>query len=172
MALSLATVKAALRLDYTEDDAELSRLILAAEAWVENYCGIRLASATRTMSLLAWRRTAFAEYPYSSVTSVTYTDTADVVQTLTAGSDYWVDTTQPMACIEFTVAPALKVGTLITVTYVAGYAAYPNEVAQAVISLVGLWYSNPEAAQPTALSSVPLGGQFMLEHLRVKGPFR
>ena len=40
-----------------------------------------------------------------------------------------------------------------------------------MISLVGAWYNNPEAMQPIALQVVPLGAQFMLEHLRLKGPF-
>jgi hypothetical protein len=67
--------------------------------------------------------------------------------------------------------PEIKPGTLATVGYTAGYATEPNEVVQAVISLVGLWYNNPEAAQPIGLTAVPLGAQFMLEHLRLKGPF-
>jgi hypothetical protein len=66
----------------------------------------------------------------------------------------------------------MKEGTLASVTYVGGYATEPNEVVQAIVSLVGLYYNNPEAAQPVGLVVVPLGAQFMLEHLRVRGPFR
>jgi hypothetical protein len=41
-----------------------------------------------------------------------------------------------------------------------------------IISIVGAHYNNPESAQPISLSTVPLGAQFMLEHLRMRGPFR
>lgn len=171
MALSLATVKAALRIDYVDDDSELSRLILAAEAFVESYTGVRISSASRTMTLLTFKRTKFAEYPRTVTSSVSYKDADNNTVAMTSGTDYWTDTTQALDAIEFLNAPATYPGTVITVTYTAGYATMPNEVAQVVISLVGLWYNNPEAAQPITMTSVPLGGMFMLEHLRVKAPF-
>lgn len=172
MAVSLATVKTALKIDYTDDDAELTRLIGVATSWVEYYTGIKLTQATRTMYLREFARTAFADYPYVSTTSVTYTDSAGAVQTMVAGTDYWVDLAGDIKALEFINSPATKEGTLITVTYVAGYSTEPNEVVQAIISLVGLYYNNPEAAQPVGLTTVPLGGQFMLEHLRIRGTFR
>ncbi len=170
MALSLSTVKAALRIDYVDDDSELSRLILAAEAFVESYTGVRISSASRTMSLLAFKRTKFAEYPWTATSGVTYYD-ADNVFTVMPSDRFWTDISQEIKAIEFLEFPATYPGKVITVTYVAGYATMPNEVAQVVISLVGLWYNNPEAAQPVTMTSVPLGGMFMLEHLRVKAPF-
>ena len=91
---------------------------------------------------------------------------------MTSGTDYWVDLSGDIKAIEFLNEPSIKEGTLITVTYVAGYSTEPNEVVQAIISLVGLYYNNPEAAQPVGLTTVPLGGQFMLEHLRIRGTFR
>ena len=171
MALSLATVKAALRIDYVDDDSELSRLILAAEAFVESYTGVRLSSTSRTMSLLAFKRTKFADYPWTSTSSVSYYDADNNFIVMTPVTDYWTDTTQDVKAIEFLNFPATYSGKVITVTYVAGYGTMPNEIAQVVISLVGLWYNNPEAAQPITMTSVPLGGMFMLEHLRVKAPF-
>jgi uncharacterized phiE125 gp8 family phage protein len=172
MAVSLATVKAALKIDYTDDDAELTRLIGVATSWVETYTGIKLTQATRTMYLREFARTAFADFPYVSTTSVTYTDTGGSTVTMTSGTDYWVDLSGDVKAIEFLTGPATKEGTLITVTYVAGYSTEPNEIVQAIISLVGLYYNNPEAAQPVGLQAVPLGGQFILEHLRIRGTFR
>jgi uncharacterized phiE125 gp8 family phage protein len=169
MAIALATVKSALRIDYADDDAELTRLIAAAVAWVENYCGFRLTSASRTMKIRSWSRTVLAVQPVTSLTSVTYTASGN---TETLDTDLrWLDTADTLAAIEFLDAPTIDDGTLITVTYVAGYAVEPNEVVQAVISIVGAWYNNPEATAPTLLSPTPLGAQFMLEHLRMKGPF-
>jgi uncharacterized phiE125 gp8 family phage protein len=172
MAVSLSTVKTALKIDYTDDDTELTRLIGVATSWVEYYTGIKLTQATRTMYLREFARTAFADYPYVSTTSVTYTDGSGATVTMTSGTDYWVDLSGDIKAIEFLNKPSIKEGTLITVTYVAGYSTEPNEVVQAIISLVGLYYNNPEAAQPVGLTTVPLGGQFMLEHLRIRGTFR
>jgi uncharacterized phiE125 gp8 family phage protein len=172
MAVSLSTVKTALKIDYTDDDTELTRLIGVATSWVEYYTGIKLTQATRTMYLREFARTAFADYPYVSTTSVTYTDGGGGTVTMTSGTDYWVDLSGDIKAIEFLNEPSIKEGTLITVTYVAGYSTEPNEVVQAIISLVGLYYNNPEAAQPVGLTTVPLGGQFMLEHLRIRGTFR
>lgn len=172
MAISLSTVKAALRIDYTTDDTELTRLIAAAVSWVEYYCGFALTSASRTMYLADWRDTAFAVQPVTALASVAYTDASGSSATLTIGTDCYWDRSRELSILRFIgEPPSMKEGTLATVTYTAGYAVEPNEVVQAVISLVGAWYNNPEANAPTQLSAVPLGAQFMLEHLRLKAPF-
>jgi uncharacterized phiE125 gp8 family phage protein len=172
MAIALSTVKAALRIDYTADDTELTRLISAAVAWVEKYCGFSLSSASRTMYLRDWKDTVYAVQPVTAQVSIAYTDTSGGSQLLTSGTDYYWDQSGPVSVLRFLgEPPAMKDGTLATVIYTGGYATEPDEVVQTVISLVGGWYNNPEATAPVALSTVPLGCQYMLEHLRLKGPF-
>ena len=172
MAILTATIKAALKIDYTDDDTELERIRDAAVAWVENYCGFALSSAARSMYLRDWQDTVFAVQPVTALNLITYTNAAGVSSLLTAGTDYYLDISGAVAILRFLdEPPEIKPGTLAIVGYTAGYATEPNEVVQAVISLVGLWYNNPEAAQPIGLTAVPLGAQFMLEHLRLKGPF-
>jgi len=171
MAISLSTVKAALRIDYTADDVELQRLIDAAVAWVENYCGFALSSATRTMYLTDWKDTAYAVQPWTATISIAYNQPNGTGSTLGA-SDYYNDRSGPLTVLRFKEAvPDKQAESLAVVTYTAGYSTEPNEVVQAVISLVGAWYNNPEANAPTQLSAVPLGAQFMLEHLRLRAPF-
>ena len=171
MAISLATVKTALKIDYSDDDAELTRLISVAISWVETYCGFKLTSASRTMYLGDWRRTVLAVQPVTSITSVVYTDTADDAQTVDA-EDYWLDRTGDLVALEFLDTFERKDGTLITVTYLAGYSTEPNEAVQAVISLVGLWYNNPEAAQPIGLQTVPMSVEAILDMYSIRSQLR
>lgn len=172
MAISLATVKTALKIDYDDDDTELTRLIAAAISWVENYCGFSLSSSSRTMYLREWRDTVLEVQPVTAFTSIAYTNASGDAAILTQGTHYWLDLSGAVGILRFIdEPPAMKEGTLATATYTAGYASEPNEVVQAVISTVGLWYNNPEAAQPIGLSATPMGAMFLLEHLRVKGPF-
>lgn len=171
MTIALATIKAALKIDYNDDDTELERIRDAAVAWVENYCGFALSSATRTMYLTDWKDTVYAVQPWTATLSIAYNDPSGSGQTLGA-SDYYNDRSGPVTVLRFKEAvPPKQDESLAVVTYTAGYATEPNEVVQAVISLVGAWYNNPEAMQPIALATTPLGAQFMLEHLRIKGPF-
>jgi uncharacterized phiE125 gp8 family phage protein len=171
MTIALATIKAALKIDYTDDDTELERIRDAAVAWVENYCGFSLSSATRTMYLREFKDTVYAVQPWTSTLSIVFNLPDGTGSTLTA-DEYWNDRSGAVTILRFKEAIREKQDeSLAVVSYIAGYATEPNEVVQAVISLVGAWYNNPEAMQPIALQVVPLGAQFMLEHLRLKGPF-
>jgi uncharacterized phiE125 gp8 family phage protein len=169
MAITTATVKTALRIDYTDDDAEFTRLIAAAVAWVERYTNVGLSSATRTLKLASWSEAVLPVDPFVSLTSVTYYNGSNALTTMPS-TDYWVDQTGDLPRIRFLDAPSIYEGTQITVTYVAGHATEPADMVQAVISIVGAWYNNPEATQPVPLSVVPMGAMYLLEHYKVKGP--
>lgn len=167
--LTVAQIKTALRIDYTEDDAEIERLRDAAVAWVERYTGLKLEEETRTLRLKSWARNRLGNYPVVQVDSVTYVRGGATVAMPEA--DYWLDTTESIAAIEFLEEPERDSGTMITVTYRSGYDGVPKEIVQAIVGIVGHWYNNPEAAQPVGLTEVPLGTRFLLDHLRVEGPF-
>jgi uncharacterized phiE125 gp8 family phage protein len=169
MAISTATVKAALKIDYSDDDAELARIISAAVAWVERYTGVGLSVASRTLRLRDWSDAMLPVDPFLSLTSVSYYDSSNVLTTMPS-TDYWVDQTGQMPVIRFLEWPSMYEGTSVTVTYSAGWSTEPADLVQVVIALTGLWYNNPEAAQIVNLNSVPLAAQMILEHNRVKGP--
>jgi len=170
MAISNATVKAALRIDYVDDDAEFTRLIAAAVAWVERYTNVGLSSTARTLQLAGWDDAVLPIDPYVSLTSVKYRDASNTLTTMPS-TDYWVDLAGAMPRIKFLEKPLTYEGTNIEVVYVAGNATEPPDMVQAVISIVGAWYNNPEATAPVMLTSVPLGAIYLLDHYRVKGPF-
>lgn len=167
--LTVDQIKTALRIDFDDDDAEFERLRDAAVAWVERYTGLKLEEETRTLRLKSWARNRLGNYPVVQVDSVTYVTGGSTV-TMSA-EDYWLDTTDTIAAIEFLDSPARDDGTMITVTYRSGYDGVPKEIVQAIVGIVGHWYNNPEAAQPVGLMEVPLGTRFLLDHLRVEGPF-
>ena len=162
MSIPLSTIKSALKIDYTDDDADLIRLREAAMALVERRTELALTPAARTLYLASWRDTLLPDYPFNSLTSVQYQDSSNATQTMPA-SDYWIDRTDgSMVRLRFLEAPGIYEGTAITVTYNAGYSVVPNEIVHAVIALVGAWYNNPEAFQPIGLSTVPLSVEYIL----------
>lgn len=170
MGIPLTTIKSALKVDYDDDDRELTRLREAAMSLISRNTGLALEPASYELYLVEWRDTLFPAFPLSSLTHVKYT-TGGVLTTVPA-ADYWIDRSDAMPMLRFLEKPALDEGTAIVVTYVAGYADMPPEVVHAVISLVGHWYNNPEASQPITLSTVPLGLQYILDSITTKVGFR
>ncbi len=171
MPVTLATLKAALRIGYTDDDAELTRLLAAAESYVERRTGVALSSGTQTMYLASFADTMVPVHPFTSLTSVAYTYGGSSVTM--AAADYYVDRScGPLPVLRFLKAPATDEGTPITVTYVAGYASIPNELVSAIIGITGAWYNNPEASQPISLSVVPMGTDAILDLWQVRSPLR
>lgn len=158
----LATIKAALKIDYDEDDATLSLYRSAAISLVERRTEMLLSPQSRIAYLRDWSKAAIPDHPLSSITSITYRDASNAVTTMPVG-DYWVDRADgPMACVRFLESPAIYEGTQIEMAYTAGYSEVPPEINHAVIALVGGWYNNPEAFQPIGLSTVPLSVEYIL----------
>jgi uncharacterized phiE125 gp8 family phage protein len=88
--VTLAEAKAHLRVDLSDDDAMISRLIAAARHWVEEACGRVLISQTWRMTLDAWPDTpdlALIRPPVQSVTAVR-TVSAEGVASVWAGANY------------------------------------------------------------------------------------
>lgn len=168
----LATIKSALRIDYTADDEELTRLRDAALSFIERRTQLVLKPAAQTLYLTSWRDSTIPAVPFLSLTSVTYYDAANALTTMPA-ADYWLDRSEgPMPVLRFLERPGLYEGTAISVAYQAGYAALPSELVHAVIGLTGHWYNNPEAAQPVAMATVPMGVHYILENLSSRSSIR
>lgn len=170
--VTLSQIKSALKVDYTDDDAELMRLRDAAVSLVELRTQLALSRRTETMYLSKFVDTLIPVHPFISLSSVVYRDSGNVSTTMPT-ADYWIDRSDgPMPRLRFLETPGIYEGTNIVVTYEAGYAQAPNEIGHAVIALVGHWYNNPEAAQPIGLSTVPLSLEFILSHLSTRSNLR
>lgn len=172
MSVPLSTIKSALKIDFDDDDTELTRLREAAESLVLRRTGLSIGPSAKAMYVANWRPVLLPEHPFSALTSVTYYDDTNTLTTMPS-ADYWVDRTDgPMPMLRFLEAPSLYEGTAITVNYTAGYSIVPSELTHAIIALVGHWYNNPEAAAVVSLQSVPVSLEYIMDMIGVRSPMR
>lgn len=153
--VTLTEAKTHLRVDIDDDDALISALIVAAREEFENQADRILFTSTYKLVMDYWpncsRILLPRAKPLSSVTSVTYTDDSDNVNTWSS-ANYVVNTNTWPGCIVLRdgvswPGAALAESSPITITYVAGYAStanIPQRYKQAILLLVGHWYENRE----------------------------
>lgn len=166
--LTLNELKAALRVDFTTDDKELLRLLEAAVAYCELQVGFTFATNSQTTYLSGWD-----DVQLLSVDSlvVKYNSAVSTVVTMASGTDYWVDRSDGLT-LKFLNKPAYYLGTQPSATYNSGYSALPSDLQQAIVGLVGHWYSNVEAVSVDSMQHVPLSTQTLLDMRRKKGNLR
>lgn len=172
MTIPLSVIKSALRIDFDYDDAQLVRLREAALSLIEKRTQLALSPATRTMYLPGWVDSLIPVHPFIAFTSVTYTDTGNVVQTMPATA-YWIDWSDgSMPILRFLEKPQTYKGTQPVVTYSAGYSTLPNELIHAGIALVGYWYKNPDAADSMSISSAPFSLEYIIDAIGTRSMLR
>ena len=153
--VSLAEQKAQCRVDHTDDDAYLLDLIAAATDSCEGFTGRQLIHATYTLKLDGFPANDEIELPrppLSSVTSITYIDTAGTSQTV-AAADYQTDSSAYVGRImpaynAYWPATRDQQYNTVTVTFVAGYGAtaatVPIRLRQGIKAFVGTLYEHRE----------------------------
>lgn len=176
--LTTAEAKLHCRIDHTTDDTLIDAFIAAATSWCEEFCGRQFVNATYQMKL-----DNFPPYqdtqekyitlyypPVSSITSITYVDSAGTTQTWDS-SLYQTDikSAPPRiapAYLETWPSDSRTQFGAVTVTYIAGYGAaaanVPDGIKVAVRMLVAHLYENREATTDIALKEVPLGIKALL----------
>ena len=148
--VTLSEAKTHLRVDVSTDDTYITTLITAARQIVEKYLNRALINTTYTVLFDRLPTCIKLLYsPVSSVTSISYKDTAGASQTLNS-SLYVVDTHNEPGQI----TPAYGAdypstygqADAVTVTYVAGYGAsasdVPDAIKQMILILIGDMYDN------------------------------
>jgi uncharacterized phiE125 gp8 family phage protein len=173
--VTMIEVKAHCRVDIDDDDGLLAGYILAARMHLETET--RRAFMTQTWDytldnewLWEWDRRcqkrryriALPKAPLQSVTSISYVDSNGTTQTLAADQYRVVDASNRLA--EAWIEPAYGVtwpsvrdqAATITVRMVCGYTgtnAFPEELRQALLLLIGHWYENRETVNVGNITS-------------------
>lgn len=149
--LSLEEVKQHLRLnpgDISEDRDIIAPLISAAREYCENYCGRSFTEQTITVYAETDGTVRLPRSPVKSVDSVTVNgEPAEYTADLRRGT---VTVDEPGAVI----------------TYTAGGEDMPYLVRQAMLLLVGHWYTNREAVIQGSTSAVTMAVEVMLNQYK------
>lgn len=176
--ITLAELKAHLRVDIDDEDDLLTSLLVAARQAVEHRTRRQMLTATWTLTLPGFPSCGRIELPYTnlqSVTGVSYADLNGAAQTL-AASDYRVITaTDPGFVVLAPTSswPATEVGNAepVTVVYVAGYgedaADVPEALRHAIKLLAAHWYWHRESASEDSVRPVPDTIDWLLAQYKV-----
>jgi hypothetical protein len=151
----LPTVKAWLGVTSTTYDGQLGGLITAVSSFVTNYLGRQLLTAAyvETYRGNGQRSMVLRNFPITAVASVAFAG-----QTITGAAD-------PVALTSgilfddralTLVGHRFPIGLPVVVSYSAGYAATPPDIAQAAVELVGEAFRRRDRI---GLASKTLGGQ-------------
>ena len=174
--VTVAEVKTALNIDFSDDDAYIGELIGVAREFLEANTNLALMTQTITHVLPRFPQVTtrnplatipLYKYPVQSLTSISYHDDNDTVQTIA------VSGLTPGAELDTTSMPSqifLKTGNLATwpatyptrinpvsLVYVAGYtsaAAVPKQIKQAIKLIVGEMYEKRENYVKEKLTAV------------------
>ena len=176
--VTLAEAKLHCRVDVDADDNLISSLITVARQYCETFTGRAFVTQTIQYDLPSWpsRRAIFLPRPpVQSVSSVTWWDTEGNDTTLTAGTDYLVDTAPQPALVLLPNGEQWPTERLypvhpIRVEYIAGYgdaSTVPEYLKSAIKLCVGNWYENREEVLPAGHKELPLGVKALLWQERV-----
>lgn len=155
-----------------EADDDLTAALAAAQAHAQHYTGLSIGSQTLELALDTFPDAGIMlpHGPVTSITSVTYVDTAGATQTLSSSLYSLDDYSTPQWLIPAvdTVWPdRYDAANAVKVRYVAGAATTDGAVAQALRLLVGLYYDNRNAADKNTMTDLPFGVAALLNTVKV-----
>jgi len=172
--ITVADLKAHMRVTHTHEDTLISALRSAAISWVEEHCNIKLGSYTARGYLPGFYNSYIPIGPVTAISEVKYQTTADKdyasdLTTLAAGNWYTDEISQP-ARIAFRDYPSVYEYALtpVVVTFTAGYSTMPAPVLQAIRLLVSHLYENrQEEVAGTITSRLKFGLEALLNPFRI-----
>jgi len=161
------------------DDDYIQVAITSAREWCENYLQKALATQTVTVKLSEFAdKIELPLSPVQSVTSVTYLDRSNVLQTLST-SIYYVDYFDNAIYLEpgQYYPPVSFRENSITIQYVSGYTGttgvnvLPSPIKSAMFLLIGSAYENRQedyaSSTKVTFNSLPMGVYNLLQSYRL-----
>lgn len=177
--VTLEECKEHLRVDADDsaEDGYIRSLITAAREYCEIVQNRTYLSTTRTLVLDHFpssREIIMPYSPLSSVTSIAYIDTDGVSQTMTASTDYEVDTSHEPGRIYLAYSASWPtprtIPNAVTITYVGGYGTaedVPERIKLAVKMLVAHWFELRMPYQTAKSEPVPMHLGALIGHNRM-----
>ena len=148
-----AMAKAHLRLDTSDDDTAITRLITAARRWVEEHFWLGIVTQTWDLTLCEFPCEDWIELPRArnaaSITSITYVDGDGASQTLTQNTDYELDAKSRPGRVRLCYGkswPSTRAQwNAVVVRYVVGWsdATVPAGIVSAILLVLSWLYENP-----------------------------
>jgi uncharacterized phiE125 gp8 family phage protein len=180
--LTLAEVKAHLRVDHTDEDAMITAYLAGATDHAQKFMGRALI--TQTLELVLdkfYPQIQIPMPPLQSIVSVKYDDADGAEQTLVENTDYIVDTaSQPGWVVpvdETWPTPILSINT-VRIRYIAGYAetgssppveTVPFDIKAAILLMVGSLYAHRETiAVGVSVAAMPWSAEQLMRQHRVE----
>jgi len=166
--ITVADLKAHMRVTHTQEDTLIGALRSAAIAWVEEHCNIKLGSYTARGYLPGFYNSYIPIGPVTAISEVKYQTTADTDYdtdlTTLAGTYWFTDLISQPARIAFREYPTTYDYALtpVVVSFTAGYTTMPAPVLQAIRLLVAHMYEN---RQEEVTGSITTRLKFGLEAL-------
>lgn len=171
--ITVADLKAHMRVTHTQEDTYISALRSAAISWVEEHCNIKLGSYTARGYLAGFYNSYIPIGPVTAISEVKYQTTSDKtysnLDTLAAGLWFTDEISKP-ARIAFRDYPNVYEYALtpVVVTFTAGYTTMPDPVLQAIRLLVAHMYENrQEEVVGTITTRLKFGLEALLNPFRV-----
>jgi len=171
--ITVADLKAHLRVTHTQEDTLIGALRSAAIAWVEENCNIKLGSYTARGYLPGFYNSYIPIGPVTAISEVKYQTTAGKdydtdLTTLAAG--YWfTDLISQPARIAFREYPTTYDYALtpVVVSFTAGYTTMPAPVLHAIRLLVAHMYENRQEEQNGISNRLKFGLDALLNPYRI-----
>jgi len=172
--VSLAEAKQDARIYVNDDDPIVAAYLIAGRQYAEDYTGRRFV--TQTWDYFADQfpgcTIELPIGPIQSVTSVKYTDSSGIEQTLIEGTDYDVDNRSLVTRIRPTYAkrwPIVRHQTMnaISIRVVAGYGSNPGDTPEQIRQAIKLHVQSYYEADPAKVKLIEDARDNLLRPLRV-----
>lgn len=171
--VTVAELKAHLRVLHTSEDGLIGALRTAAINWVEEHCNVKLRSYTARGYLPAFYNSYIPVGPVTAISEVKYQTTADKdydtdLSTLDSSLWYSDEISQP-ARIAFRDVPSVYEYALtpVVVSFTYGYTEVPEPMVQAIRLLVAHFYENRQEEVTHITSRLKFGLEALLNPYRV-----